>query len=462
MLKPNPERLKFRYLVSMVSVWAMRFTSATSSSILSHLVETETLEVTLSTVGPQHFEDHIQMLGPDCEVLLTNQLVFPPESVRPNVTLPGWLDGSAANDLAALQVLDRNEPYDSAIPLNDRLTLLGLQRDFWDTKLSQCPPDVVIFANDPHLYFEHVLLGLLNARKIPHLTIRPTGQGFHCFINERAERMRIPGSLPLEKVIDGMRDEISKSGYVYGAHERAMKQIGWPTLIRTALTRLAALVRGGFWRSYELGYYIIPVPHSRFRFPTLFEQRLIEARTAIRILWSRIFYDLMSSRELPDGEYIYLALPSRYENSNIPPLSPHTLESVTSAAIRTAVSSGIQVVVREHPGAFKFRQHTRFGHKTSFYRWMAQFTNLRLLSLRTNQLEAIKGAAEVWTTGWSSTLIEALMVNRPVRVIGRQGAYGQGFDAEGFFRGAVRDWGDPAEFARRIRQAVNLSLRADV
>lgn len=442
----------------MVSIWAIRFSNDAQSSVLFNLASLDDVEVLLCTVGHQNFELHKRTLGPSCEVLGANDLVFPPESSSPNLSLPGHFDGSSTHELVALQLLDRHESHESAMPVNDRLTLSALQRDFWDAKLKDRRPDAVVFANDPHLYYEHVLLGLLTAKKIPYVTMRPT-KNYSCIIDHRGNFLDLPGSVPLAAVLDTIREQVSLSGHIYGKNVAVAKQSTISAVILILVKKLLALMKGGFRSSYKHGYFMVPFGHNRFRFPTSFEQRLIEARTAVQTFWNRMVYERLSTRQLPKEDYIYLPLPSRFENTNVPPLSPHTVESIVSAAIRTAQASKMQLVVREHPAAFRFRHNVRFGHKASFYRWLERTGGVRLLHLGVNQLQAIEGAAEVWAGGWSSTLLEASILNRPVRVLGNSGVHQSRALRGGFFRGSIRDSAEEATaFAHRIRHALKWVL----
>lgn len=443
----------------MVSIWAIRFTDDVQSSTLFNLASLDNVDVLLSTVGHQNFDFHAQMLDPSCEVLNAHQLVFPSDRTGPNLSLPRYFDGSSAHELVALQLLDRHELRESAMPVNDRFTLLALQRDFWDTKLKSRRPDVVIFADDPHLYYEHVLLGLLTAERIPYLTIKRT-KGFSCIIDHRRQLLDLPDSVPLAAVVDTVREQISLSGHVYGKNVPVVKQSAISAVLLLAVKKILELVRGrGFRSSYKRGYFMVPSRDNRFRFPTVFEQRLVETQTAVQTFWNRIIYERLSTRQLPTEDYIYLPLPSRFENNNVPPLSPHTIDSIASAAIRRAGAAKMQVVVREHPAAFRFRHHVRFGHKASFYRWLERSEGVRLLNLRVNQLRAIEGAKEVWAGGWSSTLLEAAVLNRPVQVLGNSGFHQSVGIKGGFFGGTIRDSAeDSSAFAHRIHQALKWVL----
>ena len=65
----------------------------------------------------------------------------------------------------AMQIMERNERFESELSFEERNYVLHKHYAFWKSKIEKDKPSFVIFPNIPHMYYEMVIISILNEKK---------------------------------------------------------------------------------------------------------------------------------------------------------------------------------------------------------------------------------------------------------------------------------------------------------
>lgn len=397
-------------------VWLMRFTT----DVVIHLSLNSDLDIQMSTCSPKEVAQQSKALGPNSQVFSNNKLIVPKEESAD--FLGDGRDiplGMSREVLLAAQLLDRLERFEGEISFQNRVRLLFQQSLFWKRQLELHRPEVVVFSDVPHMYYEWVLIAELKKRGIPVMILADVIGAGHVFLDAELEPLEVPGALPVAPVVS---QKVSEAilGELRDADRRLLSEHLKINSVRDVLKSLGAWVLA---RNVvdENSYYIWNSKEGDAESNGRRDQLRQQLRYKIKAIRQKRLYEKLSAQsvaELNGEPYVYVPLGSGFEPVIHPMASPLYIREWIELLV-SSLEEGELLVVREHPMQFRFRHHHRFARSNSFYRWLAENNRVRLISMRVDQFEIIDSAARVAAFSSSSTIIEALARGKPVVHLGK-------------------------------------------
>lgn len=402
-------------------LWLMRFGGDYQISVAKNLLAEASLEVLLCTVSDADRAFIQSEADRDCIILSNNEvcLVSPSQFSKHMETLEEALVTTAEDPYAfiAMQNLDRNERFSGELTFHDRSKLVAQQFAFWESVFDGHEPEIIVFADIPHMYYELVVISIAKRRAIPCVVVTDLFREGHVLLDSDFLPIKTEDALPLSDVI---REKLlSISRYKTSDIDRVKKtEIGNLGLLRLLASSLKLLALGN--APYKLGYFISRTEEGHLTWPSSKDQAIQQARYVMDSLRSRLTYEKKARKfELRPGmEYAYFPLPSGFENIINPLASPFDLSDMIELAIQL-LPEGRFLVIKEHPMQFKVRHSIRQRRNPEFYDWLEKEKRILLAPLEENHFKLIRNSKEVFALPSSSTFIESLVLGVEVTAFGR-------------------------------------------
>ena len=427
-----------------VKVWMMRFDGRLKEPFVEQMAKSQSVNLdliclnsfTISKLSQKSWLEKTKVLNTQKISRCDHPNFHDSESREPSEYLDKYF-------WYAFQALERDERRDGALTFSDRAFLVELQRKFWGRLIRNNPPEVVVFSDVPHRYFELVLVAMLREASIPIVFLLQPLNRAHTFIDSEYRPFQIEGSVSIVEAIGPKIREVEKK-QSWHYDERRMKKGFFAILIQMTKSLGNIVVRG--WREYDQSFV-----HSGLRTRHV-KKNLVAAVMwreiffAVRLLTLKIYYHLISERNIPD-RYVYFPLTTQFENTQHPSISPLTLENAFELAY-SKLEEGQKLLVREHPMQFKFRHNQKLARSLLFYKRMRRHKNVVFAPLKTNPFDLMQGADSSFCLALGSTIIESLVCGTRVEFVGRLPYWNQTqmhgevsdldeLDARGFFPGSL-------------------------
>lgn len=400
------------------SVWMMRFDTEPKKTVLSHLASLDGFHLSLATVNARtrsevtHNPDFKDTLVLDTQEI--SRCKFPEyRSVRDY----GPVEYEDKYYLYAYQALERDEAKDGSLSFNDRTYLVDVQRKFWNYLVDNLLPDVVVFSDIPHRYFELVLVAILRERGIPIIFFFQPLNRAHAFLDSNFRVVEMEGSERGHTFVKAVSKKVREVGAMemWERDKARHKKGNSSILVQIGKSIGLGILQG--WQEYTHSFVQAGLRQRTVKPNRLWRVMLREVSFAARILYYKAYYRKLTAKELP-AKYIYFPLTSQFENTQHPSISPLSLETAFEHAY-SRVPTGYTLLVREHPMQFSFRYNQKFARNRDFYKRMKRYSNVEFAPLSWDQFQIIKGAKYTFCLALSSSLVESLTLQTPVEFVGR-------------------------------------------
>lgn len=408
------------------NTWLMRFTTEYQTQVANLIINSNSCHVSLLTTN----RDTRQLLSIPCDhniaVLDNNDICTLSNDLFKVFELYNHYRSKSFFDLVspqysymALQMLERFMRFTSEISFEESNYLLHHQAFFWSELVTQKRPDIVIFMDIPHMYYEVLLMGILHQMKIPFLTIGNLNET-HYFIRDQDTRF-VPSNNALTYP-DALRNKMNLTlrGESQSEDLRLNNQFSFPKYFKRGLSELfASLFSLSSNTSYQMGYFLRQGPYS-FDFNTLINEQRCNSFYYFSCILSRINYHLISSSTVIPAPktYCYLPLSSGYENTLHPEVSPLNWMLIVEKCLSLLPPSHL-LILKEHPAQFRFRCHQPFSRHKNFYTSILGLDpRIRFAPLSSDPFLLIKDASMVFSLPFSSAYNESLSYCTPVYSLG--------------------------------------------
>ncbi len=406
----------------------MRFTNKQQCEVLRQLNKFNELRIILTTVSPCNIFRHKEILSKDKTLILNNNAIcYLDKNYFNKINFKASYD-SDINDLfklpsyhnyIALQILERNERYSGEISFEERNYLIKMQYLFWSRLLMEHPPEYVIFGDIPHMYYEFVLMDLINKLGIKSFFIGNLLRDKHYFMDTNF------------KVITNLGD----FSFSEACHERMQKALNFsqtefdkvlgkspfkdlPRYSNIFIKKIANIFIYFFLRKeYYQGYYI-KKGYFKFGPNYKFNESYYDLKYLLKCIIFPFIYNFYSSKVDFEKEYFYLPLVSGYENGLHPNLSPLNIQDIVKSAL-SVLKPNTYLYIKEHPAQFVFRHHQRFARNFSFYKDILNLDNrIRFVKMGENPSKIIKKSIGVFAVNFTSSFAEAKAFKKKIYCIG--------------------------------------------
>lgn len=312
----------------------------------------------------------------------------------------------------AHQIMERNERYAGDILFEERNHLVLKQYQFWSNEIKHRPPQCVIFMDTPHMYYEMILMGILEANNIPYLIVAYTPNEWRVIFFEKNFKI---ASLPGGHIFN----EVHKD-YLSMAKKNTMTSIDvninnsfvkWPDLIKRIIGFSLRLLNKKAYTvdTYTNGYYI-KSGYYKTGYSSAISEYYQELKYTYKAIILRSYY-LRNTTNPSSQKYVYFPLTAGYENTLHPGASPWNYVSLLEY-ISTNIPDDIYIYVKEHPAQFRFRHHQRFAKSIEFYKRIKAINNVRFMGLDSDQFNLMNGAVCVIACSTSSTSYQTIALEK--------------------------------------------------
>lgn len=446
------------------SVWMMRFDGEPKKTVMSHVASLDGLRLSLATLNAQ--TRHEVISNPDFKdtLLLDTQEIsrckFPQFSASQD-SAPDEYDDKYY--LYAYQALERDEAKEGSLNFSDRTYLVDVQRKFWSHLIDKSRPDVVMFSDIPHRYFELVLVAILRERGIPIVYFFQPLNRAHTFTDSNFRVVELEENKHGEShtIGNAVAEKVKEVGTMemWEFDQARQKKGSSSILVQIGKSIGLGILQG--WREYFHSFVHAGLRHRTVKPNRLWRVMLREVSFALKILYCKACYRGLTTKRIP-AKYIYFPLTSQFENTQHPSISPLSLETAFEHAY-SSIPTGHTLLVREHPMQFSFRHNQKFARNLDFYKRMKRYPNVEFAPLSWDQFQLMKGAKYTFCLALSSSLVESLTLQTPVEFVGRLPYWEQtGMSGRvshlselrqtGFYQGSLKDSmrQEKEEFLNRI------------
>jgi hypothetical protein len=401
-------------------IWLMRFTDLYQLKIVEGLLD-QKHDVNLFTGN-----DFILKYAKDLFAKINdNNLVFYNNNElalgKTNVTdKTNWnnLDHIYKYCYIAHQIMERNERYAGDILFEERNHLVLKQYQFWSNEIKHRHPQCVIFMDTPHMYYEMILMGLLESNNIPYLIVAYTpNQSRVIYFEKNFKIASLPGGHSFNEV---------HKDYLSIAKKKIMTSIDininnsfikWPYLIKRIIgfTKRLLNMKAYTTDTYTNGYYL-----KSGYFKTGYSSAISEYYQELKYTYKAIIlrsYYLKNTTTPSAQKYVYFPLSAGYENTLHPGASPWNYVSLLEY-ISMNIPDDIYIYVKEHPAQFNFRHHQRFARSIEFYKRIKAINNVKLMGINSDQFNLMNGAVCVIACSMSSTAYQVIALEKKLLCYG--------------------------------------------
>jgi len=367
---------------------------------------------------------------------------------------PEILKKMESYERSALRMLDRNDSHVHNFLHVERVRFYKKIVTYWITVLSKLKPDIVVFQEEPHQFYDYVLYGVckvLNIRTIMFIrtmleermfAVNSFEEGSQA-INEHYQkelRARNVKGLELPKIL---HDYLSA---IRGNYEDVIPLHLWDQIDEVKLLassknnffirvkKLFQTVQSKFTFSDMLVRYRFVFTKGKGRFNSDQKQKnrsltnskfkyseylYYMSKALIKKKLNKNFYKSISTENLDlDCKYVFCALHYQPEKTTSPLGGEFDDQEYMIKLISQLVPKGWLVYVKEHPSQF-VSSYARYGEKRSrgFYRSILKCPNVRFVSLTSDTFSLIDNSMAVatvtGTVGW-----EAVVREKPALIFG--------------------------------------------
>ena len=403
------------------SVWLMRFGGEYQIEVAKNIISDPSMQVVLCTVSENDKEKLEAEIGDAGSVFSNNEICLtasPPFKDWRRLdedTLTGLSEDPYA--FIAIQNLERNERFSGELSFADRTLLVRRQYEFWQSVFHNNKPDVIIFADVPHMYYELVVLSIARRLAIPCVIITDLFREGHILLDSSFSPLISAAGKPLPEVIPDKLASVSRRQLSKIDNVRKT-EIGFPGLALHALASVKLILRGS--TPYTSGYFFSKNSVGGLCWPSSRSQGFQQIRYVFESLTARVGYQKRSnsidfSRLI---DYSYFPLPSGFENIINPLAAPFDVKDLVLMALKS-LPEGCSLVIKEHPMQFKVRHSIRQRRASEFFDWLAADERIIFAPLGADHFELIKNSKNVFALPSSSSFIEALAMDVEVTVFGK-------------------------------------------
>jgi hypothetical protein len=358
---------------------------------------------------------------------------------------PEILKKMGSYERSALRMLDRNDSHVHNFLHVERVRFYKKIVAYWITVLSKLKPDIVVFQEEPHQFYDYVLYGVckvLNIRTVMFIrtmleermfAVNSFEEGSQA-INEHYQKELRAGNekdLELPKIL---HDYLST---IRGNYEDVISLHLWDQIDEVKLLassrnnffirvkKFFQTVQSKFTFSSMLIRYRFVFTKGKGRFDsdqkqknrsltnskfTYFEYLYYMSRALIKKKLNKNFYKSISTENLDlDCKYVFCALHYQPEKTTSPLGGEFDDQEYMIKLISQLVPKGWLVYVKEHPSQF-VSSYARYGEKRNrgYYRSILKCPNVRFVSLTSDTFSLIDNSMAVatvtGTVGWESVI----------------------------------------------------------
>ncbi len=409
-------------------IWLMRFTSKQQCEVLKELNKSEKLRIILSTVCPNNFELQHQIFDDNKTLILNNNSIcYLDQKYFKNISLKDKYNSEIYNlynlpsfhNYIGLQILERFERHKGEISFEERNYLMKIQHVFWSNLLLERRPEYVIFADIPHMYYEFVLMDLLNKLGIKSFIVGNFLRDKHYFMDNKFNVISESGEYTFSEA-SYERMEIARNSsqtqFDKVLNKSPFKEL--PKYSKLLLKKIAGLFIFSIMRKNYYKGYFIKQGYFKFGPNSRFNELIYDLKYLLKCISFPIIYRFHSSKVNFDKEYIYLPLLSGYENGLHPNLSPLTFYDIVKLALAHLKPNQL-LYIKEHPAQFVYRVHQRYARPINFYRKILSIDNrIRFINIEENSTKIIKNSIAVCAINFTSTFVEAKAFKKKIYCLG--------------------------------------------
>jgi hypothetical protein len=315
----------------------------------------------------------------------------------------------------AHQLLERNERYSGELSFEERNYIIYKQVEFWSYKIRVNRPSVVVFMDVPHMYYEWVLMAILEKENIPCLIIGSTPANGMVFLDINMH------------IISGYGGEEFYTTYnnyiltVKKKHEKISDLVTNNSNLNVFITIkmvLSFFVKGWFdvGQRYEIGYYI-KSGFYKSGINSALSQRYRLLRYALEIRYLKVVYQFYSSAVTEKDKYVYLPLISGYEATMHPSISPLNIIIILDE-VSNIIPDDWFIYVKEHPAQFNLRHDQRFSRSKKLYKIISKIKKVKLIVISHDHHDLILNAEYVLGSSMSSIAYQAIAHKKMIRYFG--------------------------------------------
>ena len=313
----------------------------------------------------------------------------------------------------AMQIMERNERFESELSFEERNYVLHKHYAFWKSKIEKDKPSFVIFPNIPHMYYEMVIISILNEKKIPAI-IMFANFGYTIFLDKDFKAVDIGNGKKFDQLKNPYLDKINKSKSI--KHDVLLNEKSllikdifflFKQILQIPIRFIFSKKRVDFNSKY------IKKTNFVFGENSAFNENIANVKNAINTFFVRQFYNYTSKKytDLTKKKYIYFPLISHYECHYHPANSPLNYIIILENLL-SKIPKNVHVLVKEHPRQFFFRPQQKFSRNIDFYRKLKNFKNVEYISTNTNHRELIKNSLYVLCSSVSTTALECIALKK--------------------------------------------------
>ena len=313
----------------------------------------------------------------------------------------------------AMQIMERNERFESELSFEERNYVIHQQYAFWKSKIEKDKPSFVIFSDIPHMYYEMVIISILNEKKIPAI-IMYHGFGYTVFLDKDLKAVNIGNGKKFDQLKNTYLDKIIKSKSI--KHDVLLNEKS--SLIKDIffLSKLIFIIPIKFIffkNAIDLNSKYIKKTNFEFGHSSTFSEHIDNVRVAINTFFVKQFYNFTSKKftDLSKKKYIYFPLIAHYECHYHPANSPLNYIIILETLL-DKIPKNVHVLIKEHPRQFFFRAQQKFSRSIGFYRKLKSFDNVEYISTNTNHRELIKNSLYVICSSVSTTALECIALKK--------------------------------------------------
>jgi hypothetical protein len=397
-------------------IWMMRFTNDHHFDIVEEVLS-KRVKVSLIT-GNQTTLNHLKRRQNNSIEFIDNNEIS--SLAHEYIQYEKNIDNSLFKDSAykyfyyALQIMERNERFQSELSFEERNYIIFRQVKFWRDKIKNNTPRSVVFMDLPHMYYEWVIMALLEEEKIPFMVIAFTPSLGSIFLDNRLNLIQGYGG---SNFYDANKDYL----------ERVIqqKEKKWDIKInsnnvkkRFFFKNLSSYILKFFFLAgeYKAGYFI-----KNGYFSTGWNRIRSERLAQVIYSWKSVYFKkYYKGKSLPadySQKYVYLPMVSGYENTFHPNCSPLNI-IVILEYLSNSIPEGWSIYLKEHPAQFTFRYNQKFARSIKLYQRINNIEKVKLINLNEPHFNLIKNSQFIVGSSMSSISYQAIALKKIFKYVG--------------------------------------------
>jgi hypothetical protein len=316
----------------------------------------------------------------------------------------------------AQQIMERNERFSSELSFEERNYFIYKQVEFWTSKIRKNWPSAVVFMDLPHMYYEWVLMSILDNENIPYLIIGFTPNHTRMlFLDNNMDIITGYGGEDFYSINKKYIDTASKK--IETEYDTRINNSNLNLITAIKMT-ISFFVKGwqDFSKPWEIGYYI----RSGFfksSMNIIISQRYRVLRYAWAIVYNRAVYNYYSISVRKKEKYVYVPLISGFENTLHPGSSPLNIVIILEQ-LSNNIPDDWSIYVKEHPAQFNLRYDQKFSKSKKLYKRIREINKVKLINISHTHHDLILNAEFISGSSMSSTAYQSIAHKKKIMYFG--------------------------------------------